>query len=293
MGILYSNAEILIRAKKNGVSFDSILTIGHLKNFLTKNQILQLIKKYQINIDLLLIEDNLYSDLFFKQILGAKEVQSLDYSDYESCDIVHDMNNAIDYKYHEKFDVVIDGGSLEHIFNFPVAIENCMNLLRKSGSLFMFTMANNHLGHGFYQFSPELFFRIFNDDNGFKVVDILLEEHKFPGPELTQKTKIYEVEDPLVLKERVGLVTKSPVLMLVHAIRKEIKPIFSTYPIQSDYALVYDQKTSKREPSVVKSLMRSIFHKLPLSIKHYLEGRLQLSKYSFKNSSFYKRTFHK
>ena len=71
------------------------------------------------------------------------------------------MNNPIDTVHHEKYDVVIDGGSLEHIFNFPVAISNCMMSLKKGGSLFMFTTCNNHTGHGFYQFSPELMYRIF------------------------------------------------------------------------------------------------------------------------------------
>ena len=31
------------------------------------------------------------------------------------------------------------------------------------------TPANNFFGHGFYQFTPELFFRIFSAANGFEV----------------------------------------------------------------------------------------------------------------------------
>ncbi len=81
---------------------------------------------------------------------------SLDCSDYEHCDIVHDMNRPIDPSHHGTFDVVIDGGSLEHIFNFPVAVANCMNLVKVGGSVFIFTPANNHMGHGFYQFSPDV-----------------------------------------------------------------------------------------------------------------------------------------
>jgi hypothetical protein len=29
------------------------------------------------------------------------------------------------------------------------------------------TPANNQMGHGFYQFSPELFFRVFSQENGY------------------------------------------------------------------------------------------------------------------------------
>jgi len=42
--------------------------------------------------------------------------------------------------------VVIDSGSLEHIYNFPVAIANCMKMVKVGGSFFIFNMANNHMG---------------------------------------------------------------------------------------------------------------------------------------------------
>jgi 2-polyprenyl-3-methyl-5-hydroxy-6-metoxy-1,4-benzoquinol methylase len=104
-----------------------------------------------------------------RAVLDAKNVLSLDYSDYEQCDIVHDMNQTVDPSLHEKFDAVIDGGTLEHVFNFPVAISNCMKMVKVNGSIFIFTTANNFLGHGFYQFSPELFCRIFSPENGFEI----------------------------------------------------------------------------------------------------------------------------
>ena len=167
-----------------------------------------------------------------------------------------------------------------------------MQMLKQGGSLFIFTMANNHMGHGFYQFSPELFFRALQDDYGFEVVDILLEEHKYPGAELNQKTNIYEVEDPQNVRGRVGLVSKSPVMMMVHAIRKEIKPIFDTYPIQSDYTSTYerhDGEISHRPSSAVKDMIKKLFLKLPQTMQNFLEGKRQLVKYSFKNVSFYKK----
>ena len=66
-----------------------------------------------------------------------------------------------------KYTLVIDGGCLEHIFNFPVAIKNCMEMLQEGGHFIGITPANNLMGHGFYQFSPELYFRIFSKENGF------------------------------------------------------------------------------------------------------------------------------
>ena len=40
-------------------------------------------------------------------------------------------------------------------------------MLTVGGSIFVNTPANNMMGHGFYQFSPELMYRIFAEANGF------------------------------------------------------------------------------------------------------------------------------
>ena len=290
MGILYSNAELMIKAKQKGTCFDNVLTIGHLKLFISKSKLEKLIHEFNLNIDSNLINNIEYCDGFFKEILGTKNIQSLDYSDYENCDIMHDMNTRIDSKYFEKFDIVIDGGSLEHIFNFPVAISNCMNMIKKGGSFFSFTMANNHMGHGFYQFSPELFFRVFDDRNGFNVTNLLLEKHKYPGAELNQNTKIFQVKDPILVGERVGLVTSSPVLMMIQAKRIKIKDIFDENPIQSDYTLTYENHINlknKTPPAKLKLILKKIFFKLPKKIQYFIEGQRQLRKFSFKNPKAY------
>ena len=80
------------------------------------------------------------------------------------------MNIPISDSSKDKYTVVIDGGSLEHVFNFPIAIKNCMEMLQVGGYFISLAPANNMLGHGFYQFSPELFYRIFSKENGFSVV---------------------------------------------------------------------------------------------------------------------------
>lgn len=70
------------------------------------------------------------------------------------------MNREIPGDFIEKYSMVLDGGSLEHVFNFPVAVRNCMQMLQVGGHYLAITPANNFMGHGFYQFSPELYFSI-------------------------------------------------------------------------------------------------------------------------------------
>ena len=169
-------------------------------------------------------------------------------------------------------------------------------MVKKGGSLFIFTMANNHPGHGFYQFSPELFFRIFQPENGFTIRDVILEKHPFPGSELSGHNKCYKVVDPVTVRTRVGLVSDSPVMIMVHAVRTDIKPIFSRFPIQSDYEFLYETKTksgtsSSSLKSLTKLIRKSAYGYLPAGIKNSMTGWLQLRRYSFSNKRFYTRWY--
>ena len=89
----------------------------------------------------------------------------MDFSAYEGAAILHDLNEPVGDELKEKFTFVLDGGTLEHIFNFPVAITGAMEMVAVGGHLAIVTGGNNFFGHGFYQFSPELFFRAFNLEN--------------------------------------------------------------------------------------------------------------------------------
>ncbi|MDD5217679.1 MAG: hypothetical protein PHN49_10625 [Candidatus Omnitrophica bacterium] len=299
MGISYATANLLIKAKNNHICFDNILTIGRLDLNIETCDIKHL-GKYAGGSDKLgknILSSLKDANIFLKIFLGAKSIQSLDYSDYEGADIIHDMNWPIDSRYDENFDVVIDGGSLEHIFNFPIAIANCMRMLKKGGSIFTINPASNHLGHGFYQFSPELFFRIFQPLNGFKIQDVILAEHPFPGFELSPRIECYSVSDPAVLKSRVGLVSKHPVSIMVHAVRTDLVPLFSVYPIQSDYQMIYHAKhrneSKQNRSSFIKTffklLIKTISRYIPVRFRNNLKGKRQLLNYSFSNRQFYKK----
>jgi len=299
MGIIFSNAAFLAKARQNQVRFDRVLTIGRLNSYLSPSQIHQLATHYDLAIDEQALARERYVDKLFCQLLGAKQVKSLDYSDHEGCDLIHDMNRPVDTELHQQFDVVVDGGTLEHVFNFPVAIANCMNMVKPGGSLFIFTMANNHTGHGFYQFSPELLFRIFQAENGFETRDVVLELHRYPGAELSRTTRCYSVVDPAAVRSRVGLVTRCPVMMMVHAVKTQSKPVFEQFPIQSDYASLYQQGVAASSQvsggsgmvNWLKAIARRCFKVLPPHFKQAVDGQRQLWNYSIANKKFYRRWY--
>ncbi len=122
-----------------------------------------------------IIQDDGYSEKLFYS-LGAKRCISFDASDYENANVIWDFNENISDDYVKKFSVVLDAGTMEHIFDYPTAIRNAMKMVCYDGHLLLQTPTNNWCGHGFYQFSPDLFISLFQPDNGFIIQNILLVE---------------------------------------------------------------------------------------------------------------------
>jgi hypothetical protein len=260
MGLTRLAAEFLVQARSQGVEFGDSLTLGRQVMFISPVDAAKLLRRYKLFPEGL-SEEEFYRQQFsspyvadaFLRALGAKEVTAMDFTDYEGPVISHDLNQPVRDELKDRFDTVIDGGTLEHVFNFPTAIQNCMEMVKVGGTLFIVTPANNHFGHGFYQFSAELFYRVFTPANGFEVQRIHAAENEVFGTSIGRRLipveypgRAYSVSDPDQLRRRVILATKRPVYMLVQAKRIERKPIFETSPQQSDYAAAWDLQSSHK-----------------------------------------------
>lgn len=93
--------------------------------------------------------------------LGFDSVESIDYSDFEGATHVADLNQEIPDHLKNRFDVVLDGGTLEHVFNLPQALKNACAMVKIGGRLILSSPSSNHMDHGFYMFSPTLFMDFF------------------------------------------------------------------------------------------------------------------------------------
>jgi hypothetical protein len=222
----------MLGAKTSGVDFTRVATIGRQRLHLNFDAFKALLSAFQFQstddvIRRVLQEQDRYAEPFFR-LLGASDTVSIDASSYEGASVIHDMNTPIGENLRGNFSVVIDGGSLEHIFNFPVAIRNCMEMVRVGGHYLGITPVNNFMGHGFYQFSPELYYRIFSRDNGFVAEKIILFEN-------VPNAQWFQVIDPDSIKKRVELVNSNPTYLLVRAKKIETRPLFAHPPQQSDY----------------------------------------------------------
>ena len=103
-------------------------------------------------------------ELFFR-MLGL-ETTVLDLSIESAPDIVVDLNDPIDERYHNLFGLVLDGGTLEHVFDIRQGFVNVANMAAIDGRVMHLNPVNNHVNHGFVQFSPTMFFDYY-ESNGF------------------------------------------------------------------------------------------------------------------------------
>lgn len=103
--------------------------------------------------------------------LGATKVDSIDNSPYERATFVYDLNNKIPINL-SKYDFIYDGGTTEHIFNVAQVYDNIFDMLNIGGILCSVTPNNNQSGHGFYQFSPEMYLRICERKYGMEIINI-------------------------------------------------------------------------------------------------------------------------
>jgi hypothetical protein len=169
-----------------------------------------------------------YSDKLFRY-LGSSSVVSLDASAYEGATIVHDLNLPVGEGLIRRFDTIFDGGTIEHVFNVPTALQNVKTMLRVGGLFLSVNAANNQLGHGFYQFSPELMWRVFSNGSGFEVelMQTVVLSHA-PAP--------VDAPDPESLGRRVeiGFTPGATYLLVVARKIAEVDAAGAAY--QSDYA---------------------------------------------------------
>jgi len=110
-------------------------------------------------------------DALFRS-MGFASIHALDYSEFEGATIIHDLNApTLPEELHEKFDVIIDHGTLEHVFHIPNALQNLFRLLKTGGRLIHSSPTSNLVDHGFYMFSPTFFYD-FYVTNGWEINNI-------------------------------------------------------------------------------------------------------------------------
>jgi hypothetical protein len=128
--------------------------------------------------------------------------------------------------------------------------------------LMIITGGNNFLGHGFYQFSPELFYRALSEENGFQVKRMIAAE---------VRGRWFEVADPKQIKGRVELINEKPVYLMILAQRTSSKKLFAKTPQQSDYVELWQSAEKNQIEQSSTNKIKNILKKNE-SVRQFLSG---------------------
>jgi hypothetical protein len=103
------------------------------------------------------------------QMLGLGNLTVLDVSANEKPDVVANLNDPVPRELCGNFGLIVDGGTLEHVFDIRQGIMNTANMLRPGGRVVHYSPVNNYVNHGFVQLSPT-FYHDYYTANGFEDV---------------------------------------------------------------------------------------------------------------------------
>jgi hypothetical protein len=238
MGFDLQTARFVFDACRSGADFSRVVTLGRQELHISREVYSREARRFGVAVD----ETNAFSAApyveGFLETLGAISPSSLDAADYEGATHIADLNHPLPKGLAGKFSMVIDGGTIEHVFDFRQACINVAELLEVGGAFISVACGNNMLGHGFYQFSPELFFRVFSPENGFSVETMILTE-------VNADASWYEVADPAKVRGRVTLVNGSRTYLMMRARKTARVAMFAKTPQQSDYQETEWQDTER------------------------------------------------
>ena len=109
------------------------------------------------------------SEIFYKLIGDFSTVDSVDIQDKDRPTYIHDLEIPFSNDFLNKYDFIYDGGTLEHVLNPILAMNNLLPILKVGGYIIHQVPANNFCNHGRYQFSPS-FFEDYYLSKGFKII---------------------------------------------------------------------------------------------------------------------------
>lgn len=165
MGVSFHGIRFL-EAAARAAPLGDVLTFGRQNLNVSRDAISRHFKRD------IALDDTVFAEQFMCRYLGANSVSSIDFSDFEGATFTGDLNREIDIG--KQFDTIVDFGTSEHVFDAAAAFRNAIRLCKIGGRIIHNLPSNSACGHGFYQFSPELFFSLYTEHNGFDKTTVYL-----------------------------------------------------------------------------------------------------------------------
>jgi hypothetical protein len=207
------------------------------------------------------------SDKEFFKLLGFEGVFSCDVSAYEKADVILDLNLPVPQELHERFDVIYDGGTMEHIFNVPRVIANIHAMLKAGGRVIHIAPASNMVDHGFYSFSPT-FFSDYYKANSYELLTLYLFE-------CFSWTGNWDVYDCLSgsIDHRLGRVSTPKMSGVFCIARKRTDSSSLVFPPQGHFARLWRTEVATAREKNSAALRDTIRTRFPRVAEMFYRGR--------------------
>ena len=114
------------------------------------------------------------------RLLGFSSVTSLDHSDYEGAEIIHDLTTPVPPSLQDRFDFIVDGSTLDNVFDPATTLRNFSEMLRPGGRMLLASTFSNHDEP--YVMIPPLWFLDYFVVNGFadcKTYILVVDKNKY------------------------------------------------------------------------------------------------------------------
>jgi hypothetical protein len=176
MGIALNAVHLLSQtlALLGDLSDKKLLTLGVQDCHFTFEKIIQFLRRHRIprkpitRAEVLLTtgfnmlppvgqyQNCIHQNTFFRLLgFSPSNIRSMDVSQYEGADIVHDLNVPIDDSLASNFDLIFDGGTIEHVFSIKDALFNMCRMCKIGGIVVNWSPVD-YINHGFINLNAEI-----------------------------------------------------------------------------------------------------------------------------------------
>jgi hypothetical protein len=149
------------------------------------------------------------------------ESEFVDIVSSRGLEIVTDLNQPVPEALLRRFDIVYDGGTMEHVFNVGQVMRNVI-AMAKTGGYIIHVNPLNLYNHGFFSFSPT-FYHDFYTQSGNRIVSDFICLH---GPVLESRMA------KLPATQRFGTLPEKSVLLVMAQKMSDREP---SWPMQDKY----------------------------------------------------------
>lgn len=167
MGLPRAAVSLLCHVAANSPFSGRLATLGRQHVYVTADEVVKIAAQHGVSTtpcnatlhrDCDLRRQGFLSDDSLFETLGFEDCVRLDASAYENVDELLDLN-ALETPPHltEAFDLILDTGTIEHVFDIRASLSNCLNMARPGGRIIHLTPSSNAVNHGFFSVSPTLF----------------------------------------------------------------------------------------------------------------------------------------